>query len=676
MNILIPYSWLKEYLKTDLGPKEFASVVSLYGPSIERWHETADNDVVFDVEITTNRVDAYSVFGMAREAHAILQYNNIPSSLIEPETPELINRSGVNYELYAEVDPGLCPRFTAMIIDGVTVGQSPDFIKDRLEKVGERSLNNLVDITNYCMYELGQPMHVFDYDKIVGHKMVLRKSRAGETLTTLDNVKRTLPDGAIVIEDAEKLIDLAGIMGGKNSAIDEETKRVLLFVQTYDPHTIRKTAMHLAHRTEAAARFEKDLDEESVLPALKRAATMITEYAAGTIASELIDIYPRPQESKTVSVRLEQVQATIGIAIEPNRIETILSLLGFDVLENGDTITVSVPSFRSKDISIPQDLIEEIARMYGYHNIPATLPGGQIPNRPENTAAKRITQIKMALKYLGFTEVYTNSATGKENIESIGIDANQCVTIKNPLTQDFVYMRPHLLATMLPVVAENLPRFPKLNIFELSRIYYPKKDDLPFEKTLLQILSTDLSVLVMKGIGEALLGQVGISAIETRPYTDTAKLDPASAGKMFNGKSELATVGLIAPHILQSFNISQSLTSLNIDIDRLIEFSSDATAFHPIAKYPALVEDISFVVDQDEPVGPIVNAVSRADKLIVQVDVLDMFASGRVGEGNKSITLRISYQSPTKLLSEKNTAKARQKVEHLLTKTFTSKIRK
>lgn len=741
MNMLIPYSWLKDFLKTDLSPKEFATVVSAHGPSIEKWHQTDDGDVVFDVEVTTNRIDAFSVYGLAREAYAILKQNNIDTKLEEPQLPEIINGSGVNYEVYPDIDESLCSRFTAVVIDGVDIKPSPKHIVDRLEKVGERGINNVVDISNYVMWELGQPMHTFDYDKIVGHRIILRKAKAGESVTTLDGVRRQVPQVSIVIQDEEKLIDLAGIMGGKNSAVDENTRRVLLFVQTYNPHVIRKTTMQMGFRSEAASRFEKGLDPENVMPALKRATDLFLEHTGGVVASDVIDLYPTPYEPKTVSVLLQKINTLIGQEISADAAKTILDTLGFSTVikenphptspsvegeeygvsspmkgegalssvsslfergadegarlqamrpsgsivktgvdrsKEGDDIIieVTVPSYRADDIAIPEDLVEEIARMHGYHNIPSVLPAGQIPNREENFVSKRVAQAKTHLKYLGFTELYTNSATSIENIRKVGYEENAVVTIINPLTEDFVAMRPLLLATILPAVAENLPRFPELNVFELSKVYVPQKKGLPQERRMLQLITTDTNLLKLKGVIESIFEISHIGGVTTKPNDSSPRYQPGTSAYFFHNKNEIGHIGLLANEVAQSFGIQQPLAIAKLHFDYVIDQASDVVQVKPIPKYPAFVEDISITVHAGQPVGPLIEAVKKIDKLITNVKLIDTYYFDRVGlsreaapgaakreEDKKSLTFRITYQSPTKLLSDKDVVSITNKIK-------------
>lgn len=298
MNILIPDSWLKEFLKTKVPAPEIARSLLLCGPSVERV-KPADKDWIYDIEITTNRSDTASIIGIAREANAILPQFNYKSKLVLPEI-KIPKKPKSSLPLKVTIKPAsICPRFSAIILDNVSIRPSPQLIKSRLEKAGIRSLNNMVDISNYLMLETGQPIHTFDYDQISGSTMKLRLSKPGETVTTLDNIKRTLPGGDIVIEDGKgKIIDLCGIMGAKNSAIRPETKKVIFFVQSYDPVLIRRTSMQLALRTEAAVRFEKGVDEKTIPEVIWRGLTMAREYCSARLASRLYDIYPNPAPAK------------------------------------------------------------------------------------------------------------------------------------------------------------------------------------------------------------------------------------------------------------------------------------------------------------------------------------------------------------------------------------------
>ena len=350
MDILIPDSWLKSIIKTNAKPEDIAKYLSLSGPSVEKTTQEG-KDTIYSIEITTNRVDSASILGVAREISAILPRFNLKASLLPIKVPKGLHFvSNVDY-LNTKIDNKLCYRFAAVLIKNVNIKESPLWMKERLEKVGIRPLNNIVDISNYLMIELGQPMHTFDYDKIKGAKMILRESKRGEQITTLDGKSHILKGGDIVIEDASsKLIDLAGIMGGDLSAVDEKTKNVLLFVQTYNPVNIRRTSMYLSKRTEAAVYFEKGLDPELVSFSLKRGISLFEQITGGKAQKNVLDIYSNPYKPYKVKVNLEFLYKRLGLIITPKTITQILNPLGFDLTWQKDSFTAKVPSWRAKDI--------------------------------------------------------------------------------------------------------------------------------------------------------------------------------------------------------------------------------------------------------------------------------------------------------------------------------------
>jgi len=331
MNIIIPDSWLREFVETTAKPPQIAEALSLCAASVEKI-EKIKNDFLYHIEITTNRVDMASIFGLSRETVAVLpRFGHKAELKTQPPPPNKFKlKPKVDYLEVKIEDPHLCPRFTAILLEGTTIKPSPSLIQERLEKCGIRALNNVIDIPNYVMLEVGQPMHTFDYDKILEHRMLMRLSKKGEDITTLDGAKRKLPEGSIIIEDGKRIIDLCGIMGGENSAISSQTKRVLLFVQTYNPQRIRATCQKMAFRTEAASLFEKSLDPENVPVALYRAVELLEKNTQGRTRREVIDIYPNPYQPKTVKLGLALVEKMLGVKIPSLEIQQILESLHFN----------------------------------------------------------------------------------------------------------------------------------------------------------------------------------------------------------------------------------------------------------------------------------------------------------------------------------------------------------
>ena len=609
MQILILDSWLREYLSTDAKPKEIQKALSLCGPSVERLHQTA-NDFIYDIEVTTNRVDMMSVIGIAFECVAILPRFGYTAKLKKDpylEKLNLVTNSKVSY-LDVKVDKNLCHRFSAVLIRDVLVGKSPELIANRLELAGLRSLNNIVDISNYLMIEMGQPVHTFDYDKVAGHSMILRESRAGESLATLDGKIHKLPGHDIVIEDGDsRLIDLCGIMGGANSAVDEHTKNVLLFVQTYEPVHIRKTSMALAHRTAAAVLFEKGLPVENVLPTLQLGIELFTKAAGGNPEKAVLDILNTPPKETVLKLKTpltEFVNVRLGIILSFSEISKILNSLEFVVKSEHE---VEVPWVRASDVTIPEDLVEEVARIYGYHNLPSQLMSGVLPtNRPNESEFYWVSKIKSALKYWGYTETYTYSLVPKDS----------GLKLKNPQSSEWTYLRTSLSHSQ--VISENLGRVNQLNLFEIANVYLSQKGDLPQEEMHLLISTTNPDYPKLKGVVEALLTELGV---------------------------------------IQKINIVRDINSLSCDINlsQILPKASSIRKFTPISKFPPIIEDIN--INLTESYSDLEKKIFKISPLIKQIELVDKY-------GNK-LTLRVTYHSDAKQLSSEDIEPVRQKLTSL-----------
>jgi phenylalanyl-tRNA synthetase beta chain len=659
MNILVPDSWLREYLTTKASVKEIAKDLTLCSQSVERIHKK-NGDSVYEIEITTNRPDCLSVYGIARELAAILPQFGISAKLKPIKEDEFVfPKIKKSLPLKVEIkNKKLCPRFTALIFDQIKIKSSPKIVQERLEKAGIRALNNVVDISNYLMLELGQPMHTFDYDKIKGTKMILREAAGGEKLTTLDGQDRAVPDGAIIIEDGDgRIIDLCGIMGGLNSAVDANTQRVLLFVQTYDPMKIRRTCQKLAFRTEAAARFEKGVDPEGVTVGIKKAINMFEKNCSARIASGLIDIYPNPPLSKNVFLSQEKLNQIMGINIGLKAAVKILQTLGFTTqLENNNQqLTAGVPHWRSADVSIPEDLIEEVARIYGYHNLPVHLPPGEIPQTPTNPIFASEDRIKDLLKDLGFNEAVNYSLVESKTGDNL--------QIANPLTDDWVYMRTSLIPSVLHSINQNQALSDKLNLFEMANVYIPQgKNILPEEIPMLTVASTEKTFFELKGIVELILSELRIEHYQFRPYS----LQKTLYGQLF-------TTGKVAEVLVKDVPLGvigetkPGVMAFDLDLRELLHLTQSKPRFTPISKFPPTFEDLSFVVLKDTPVGNLIRLIKPLSPLIQKVELINSYQDTR--------TLRITYQSLTKTLTDKEIAAIRARIITRVEKEFKAKLK-
>ena len=633
MNILVPHSWLKDYIKTDAKPAEIAKALSLHAFSVEtlRQAQGKKDELVYEIEITPNRGDALSVLGIARELKALLPRLGFKAEWSEPKSDfglPLKSDFKDQDELKVTVrinDKTLVPRFSAIVLDNIQIKDSPDFIKQRLEAVGQRALNNIIDITNYLMFDKGQPMHAFDYDKILGAKMIVRESRQGEKVITLDGAERVLPAGVIVIEDGEgRLIDLCGIMGAKNSEVDTNTKRVLLFVQVYDPVRIRKSSMALGHRTEAALRFEKGIDFEGVLPALWEATDLMKQYAGAKEASRLVDILNVKYETKKVLVDYEKINLVAGVKITKKEVNEILQGLGFKI----DGQKAKVPSWRYDDIDLAEDLAEEVIRFYGYYKLPNKLLTGDLPKSADQKLFWLEDAVKNFLKHQGFFECYTNSATNEK------LAGGGALKIANPLTEEFKYFRTSLLPQLLEVTEKNVGYSDKIKVFELANIYLSSKNELPVQPLKLGLVARGMDFLEFKGVIEALQKEMGVK--------DSVDFEIQEPGD-----------GVLAAEL---------------DFEELIKKAVTIKAYQPLCSFNSIKEDLTFVIPLDEITYPqIEKIILESDSRILKLNFKGIYKN--------FLTLAIEYLDMVRQISSQQSAEIRKKIFDRLEKQLGVKLK-
>jgi phenylalanyl-tRNA synthetase beta chain len=649
MDIIISNNWLKDYLKTTASPKAIAQNLSLSGPSVDKI-EKKGNDFLYHIEITTNRVDTASIYGVAREAAAILPRFNMQAKFLPLRTKSKQSFSRKVKYLDVKIDAKLCPRFAAVLIKDIKIKPSPGHIKKRLMAVGVRPINNIVDISNYIMHEIGQPVHTFDYDKIRGSKMILRASKKGEKLTTLDGKTHKLPGGDIVIEDGDgRLIDLAGIMGGQNSAVDSKTKNVLLFVQTYNPINIRKTYMSLAQRTEAAVLFEKGLDTELVSLGIKRGIDLFTELTGGKPENKILDVYPKPYKARKVTATLAFIEEGLGIELSKSEITKYLSLLGFETSWKGNTLETLVPSFRARDIFLAEDLLEEIARLYGYHNLPSTLMTGAIPDSLPNAPFRFEDNIKNLLSGWGGIETYTLSMVPENSVEK------GALKLRNPLGKGSSFMRTSLMPSLIKVVKTNTGEKEPFHLFEIANVYLPRKNMLPNEKMMLAGIFANTSYRKAKGIIEALLGKLNA---KVRFVAEDGK--GFSASKRNTIKSNNIKIGQLG--ILE-----EGYVYYDFDISLLKDISQAIAPYTQIPKYPAQIEDMTLILPPKTKVGDVVTFVKSSHKNLVKVELVNIYKDTH--------TFRFWYQHPEKTLNNKDVETIRDKVVSGLKEKFGARIK-
>lgn len=647
MDIRILDSWLREYLDMDASPKEFAEKMSLASVGIEKIEEVG-NDFIYNIEVTTNRPELMSVVGLAQEASAVLPQAGLSATFKKPIIKKPHTEDKESIEIVN--DPKLVNRICAAILE-VKQKQTPDYIKKRLEAAGIRTLNNLVDVTNYIMREMGHPAHVFDFDRLTTKKLIIRESKKGEKIVTLDKVEHILSGGDIVADNGEaEIVDLLGIMGTDNSVVTDTTTRILFFLDNNEPHHMRKTSMSLGIRSEAAILNEKGIDPELTLATLLRGIELYEQIADGRVISKIIDIYPNKVKEKTITTTQKKINDVAGVSIPLATSAIILNALGFKTTIVNHTLSAVVPSFRNNDMDIEEDLIEEITRVYGYYKLPSIIPPF------ETNASYSISddifywenRTKNALKYWGFTEVYTSSLVSEELFEGPVEDA---VTIANPLSSDLVYLRKTLVPNLLTVLSENKNRH-EIKLFELSKIYIRKANSLPDEIQILAavIKKSALSFFEIKGVVEQLLTDLGVTMYVFKPT------EIGNGAEVYIQKDHLGSIELL--------DDQTGTVELNFDI--LLDYVSLKKIYRPIPKFPPIIEDVRIIVDQSITYEKIVSTIKKQSQLVKSITLLDTYQDKK--------TFRIMYQDPNRNLTNEEVSEIRQKIYSSLEKDLHAKI--
>lgn len=638
MNIKILDSWLRDYLETKASPSKIAEILSLTSVSIERIEKLGD-DFLYDIEITTNRPDLMGVIGLAREAATVLPATGIDATFIPPRFSKPKDVSDEVTLPVIKNDDTLVNRICAVIME-VEFGNSPEYIKKRLESSGIRSINNVVDVTNYVMRETGHPAHVFDYDRLNSKTLIIKAAKKGEKVITLDGKEYTLSGGDIVAYNGEgKIVDLLGIMGIQNSVVTDSTKRILYFIDNNNPVQIRKTSMEHGIRTEAAVINEKGPDPEIAFGALLCGIKLFEKIAKGKVVSKILDIYFNKPASKTVTVDESKINSVIGIDIPLKDAKSTLDNLGFETKITGKSIAASVPSFRLGDITIAEDIIEEIARVYGYSRLPSILPTFQnnTPFHQEKNLFYWEARCRNFFKYSGFTEIYTYALVSPELYEG---NLDDAVTLQNPLNEEMAYMRRTLVPSLLEVASDN-PSREEFSIFEIANVYLKKGRDLPDERlTLAGIIKMQkIDFFTVKGVIENLFFDFGIKNIEWKEDSGGG-----NGADIYIDNIKIGTIELL----------SDSLADFEIDFASIFEHATLKKIYNPIPKFPPVIEDIRIKLSENTTFEKAIKLIKKQSSLISSVKLLDIY-------GDK-ITLRITYQNSNKNLTNEEITPIRKKI--------------
>ena len=638
------------------------------------------DDWVADFEITSNRPDCLSVIGLARETAATFDR---PFAV---KTPVVHGCGGdIRTQMSVEVrDPDLCPRYTARLVKNIKIEPSPAWMRERLHACGVRPINNIVDITNYVMLEYGQPMHAFDYTCLSDGKIVVRRARNGESIQTLDGVDHDLTDSMLAICDNDKPVAVAGVMGGANSEIEEDTRTVVFESACFHGATVRVTAKALGMRTEASGRFEKGLDPRMTLDAVNRACELVEQLGAGEVVDGVIDV----DHSDPAPVRLpfepEQMNGLLGLNLSAAEQQACLEKLGFAV-ENGEVI---VPSFRT-DIARMCDLAEEVARMYGYDKIPTTLYAGEMVQGEFTPKQQAERAASLICREAGFDEAMTHSFISPKFYDMIGWAENDprriSTTILNPLGEDFSIMRTTVLPSMLDSLAHNhAHRNPTASLFEMGTVYLPvirdgkaDPDVLPCEQKVLTLGTYGrLSFFQFKGVIEALCRELNIKGLQFAPQKNNPSYHPGRCADVLAGGEVIGVFGAIHPTVAARYGLSGEVLTAELQFEKLFAAIETEKLYHPLPKFPASTRDIAVLVDDSVPAAAMQAAIEQAAGAILEnVKLFDVYKGKGIPEGKKSVAYSLSMRAADRTLTDEECDKAMKNALAALERSFGAVLR-
>ena len=632
------------------------------------------HDHVVEFEITPNRPDCLSVIGLAREAAATF---GTPLTLHTPEVKG--GGPGALRDLLdvETPDADLCPRYTARMVRNVKIGPSPLWMRQRLRAMGVRPINNIVDITNYVMLEYGQPMHAFDYRYVKGGRIIVRRAKDGETLTTLDGTPRKLNPSMLVIADAHRAVGLAGIMGGLNSEIVDDTVDVVFESANFDGTTIRRTALSLGMRTEASAKYEKGLDPMNTLPAVNRACELVELLGAGEVVDGVIDILNHVPQPTVLDLEPEKINDLLGTDVSGEEMASILRKLDFQV--EGDRITV--PSWRG-DVLTMADLAEEVARFHGYNRIPVTLMRGTTTQGGYSPAQRLERRLGQTRRSAGYDEIITYSFISPTYYDKIGWapedPRRRSLKILNPLGEDTSIMRTTTLPSMLEILARNYNfRNKSARLYELGRIYLPRADGLADEPKVLSLGAYgDIDFFGLKGVVEALLHSIRVGGVSYQACRDNASYHPGRCATVCVGGEQIGVLGQIHPTVCANYGVDTALYCAELSFEALMRFQGPEPEYVPLPKFPSVARDIAVVCDASIPVATLENCISRGARgLLKEVELFDIYTGAPIPAGKKSVAFNLTLRSDERSLTAAEADEDVKSVLELLQKELGAVLR-
>jgi phenylalanyl-tRNA synthetase beta chain len=682
----ISYNWLKEYIEKLPKPEKLAELLSVHSFEVKSV-EKLNDDYMLDIDILPNRAhDCLSYIGIARECAAVVNSKLNPSADGQnsklTESKNLKTRDFIKVEVQ---DRDACFRYTARVITDIKIESSPTWMQKRLIAMGQKPINNVVDATNYVMFETGQPLHVFDYEKLEGKKIIIRRARKGEKITTLDNEIYELNEDVLIIADAKNPLALAGVKGGKRAEVTDKTKTIVLESANFDIKVVRSTCRETGIKTESSIRFEYGLDPNLTEEAINGVARLIE----GKITKGIVDIYSKKVPPLRVRLNLNKVEGILGIRVSKQQVIKYLKSLGFTI---DNSLRVIIPTIR-RDIEIEEDLIEEIARLIGYNNIVTSHPFGLLGMARLNDELIVINKVKTIFESAGFNEVYNVSFVSEADIKKFDVNRVGYMELENPLSIDLKYLRKDLLIGLMKNIRDNSKIFLRedkaIKIFELGKTYRQKNKKNEEERMLAGLIARcpgkmrGENFYEAKGVIDNLLNKLGISDIwyddfqATPEWTDDIFWQRTETAEIKVGDEEIGFIGEINATILNKLNIKAEVSAFSLNFEKLLKLAEEELIYRPPSPYPAAVRDLAVLVNLKDRVADIQNIIEQiGGELVFDVDLFDMYEGEEIPGGKKNLAFHIIYQSYEKTLKDQEVDRIHRRIIRGLEENKNWEVRK
>ncbi len=681
----ISLEWLKEFIDIEQDPARIAEDLTMAGLEVEGMEEIS-GDTIMELSVTPNRPDWLSHLGVARELAALYG--------LEVTMPDLeVVEGGMAVEAMSSIeieDPDGCPRYSGRIITGITIGTSPEYVQKRLESLGVRSISNVVDATNYVMLELGQPLHAFDYHRLAENRIVVRRARKGESMETLDGQLRVLEENDLLICDGIGPVALAGIMGGENSEVRDDTVDLLLESAHFNPVSIRRSAKRLGLATEANYRFERGTDPSGTVRAVNRLAKLIHEWSGGSVCEGVLDAHPKVEAERKVAFSMKAISDYLGTRINQKTVVHILKGLGMEPVKGKDkTWSVSVPGFR-RDIMIEEDVVEEVARIHGYDKIPVTMPVGRTVPVTRTRGDRVLTVTRNCLEGMGFSEAINYSFVAINDLKDLGVTGGpEPVKLLNPISEEMQVMRTSLLSGLLSSLRHNASRrIDDVRIYEMGSVFMPCKEcEVSEERMRVAGVMTGsrsgktwyrdegtADFFDIKGTVENLLRSLGIGGV-TFQEMETPYLQPGQSAWAMIGDQAAGPVGTLHPRLRAKYDVKDWAGCFELDLTVMEESALGILAFEQLPRYPAVLRDLALVVPVEVPAEVIAQTAANTGKNLRELKLFDLYQGKGIPDGYRSLAYALSFQSPDRTLTDEEVDSSVEEILAELERQHGAKLR-